>query len=52
MIFEQRIHTAILPDFILLLLGVHRNPKRKEFLKSSMGFLRAVQTGHGHPGPV
>ena len=37
----------ILPDFI----GIHRSPKQKEFLRSSEGFLRAVLTGHGHPGP-
>ena len=30
---------------------VHRNPKQKEFLKSSERFLRAVLTGHGHPSP-
>ena len=30
-----------LPSSIVL-LGIHRDPKQKEFLKSSEGFLRAI----------
>ena len=34
------------------MLGIHRNPKQKEFLKSTEGFLRAALTVAGHPSPV
>ena len=37
---------------LLALLGIHRKPEQKYFLKSSKGFLRAVLTGHGLPGPL
>ena len=35
-----------------VLLGIHRIPKQKDFLKSREGFLRAAITVHGHQGPV
>ena len=34
------------------LLGIHRHPMKKEFFRSTKGFLRAALTGHGHPGPL
>ena len=37
---------------LLPLLGIHRHPMQKEFLKSCEGFLRAALTVHGHPGSV
>ena len=37
---------------LLALLGTHRNPKQKYFLKSCEGFLRAILTGQGHSVPV
>ena len=33
------------------MLGIHRHPKQKEFLKSHEGFLRAALIGHSQPGP-
>ena len=57
-------HTVILPDWTLkkwglsnfafqqaALLGIHRHPMQKEFLKSCEGLLRAALTltVHGHP---
>ena len=34
-----------------IFLGIHRNPKQKEFFDSCEGFLMAALTGHRHPGP-
>ena len=34
------------------MLGIHRHPMQKEFLKSCEGFLRAALAVHSHPGPV
>ena len=47
--FEKIFH---LKTFYLALLGIHRHPTQKDFLKSCEGFLRAALTVHGHPGPI
>ena len=34
-----------------IFLGIHRNPKQKDFFNYCEVFLIASLTGHGHPGP-
>jgi hypothetical protein len=44
--------TRFNPKRISLLLGIQKNSKQKEFLKSREGFLRTALTEQGHHGPV